>query len=324
MAKDRNCQPRSRQLSVEDLPESIVTNSPSATRLDLTPSSAVSTSDSQQPSLSLKSPIVRADSRNFRVLSENVITELIRQLPTLSGTEALLLSKMIANQLCRWSYPDLELKFRRSKITEKLSRASITVIDFECRSQAESGDVGRELSVHRYSSSVVVSDIVNPERPDEQLSCLWAPAYDGREGSTFSKEVEHIISVFKQSTGEGFQDKLAYTMAKMTINDMYRHYFDEWSPRYISCASAIQRACAWGIVAAKSKEVEYRLFAAALRCFINLQTGGQFGAEKQEGCIMESGDSLNNMCFVLTPFMDLCHRRIGTSSLTLVLIKRNW
>ena len=118
-----------------------------------------------------------------------------------------------------------------------------------------------------------MSNISDSENPDQQLGCLWAPTYDGREGTTFTKEADHILSVFRQCTGENsdYRDRYVDALAVMAVKPLYEKNFANWDTKIASTKAAIQRACAWGIVAAKSGEIEYRLFAASLSCFLNFE-----------------------------------------------------
>lgn len=247
---------------------------------------------------------------------EVVLSELIRQIPTLTGREALPLAQMITDQLRRWSWQAPVLTFRRTKITEHISHASVTLVDFECRTennlaQTDAFDTGR-LCYHRYISTLVMSEIADPDDPELRLSCLWAPAFEGKEGTTFEKESRHILSVFNQCSGTGndFRGRLASALGSISIGLLYEKYFDDWEPRFVSAAAAIQRACAWGIVAAKSTEIEYRLFAASLRCYLHLQI--QRNLQFQEKFNFSSDDGQRDLSYELIPFIKVSDTEIGS------------
>lgn len=230
------------------------------------------------------------------ITTDHVLSELIQQIPTLTGNEALPVSTMIANQLRRWRYPST-LTFRRTKIIEKLSRASVTIIDFEC-------SCTHSDPPQAYTSSIVMSDIIDPDHAESQVSCLWAPACDGKPGMTFMREADHILSVLIQGW-QGVKDaneRLRASVAAMAINYLYSRHFSSWSPMYGSPEAAIQRACAWGIVAAKSREIEYRLFAASLSCFLNSQINITLQTSDFDVSVQENR---NDLRFFLIPHFRL-------------------
>jgi hypothetical protein len=236
---------------------------------------------------------VHGDSRSSRITTDSMLSELIQQIPSFTGNEALPLSTMIADQLRRWDQDSI-LTFRRTKIIEKCSRASVTIVDFECASP--SSDQRRA-----YTSSIVMSDIIDPDRPESQVSCLWAPAYDGKSGTTFTREADHILSVLKQGWegGKDSNERLRTSVAAMAINYLYTHHFSCWSPLYGSPEAAIQRACAWGIVASKSRQLEYRLFAASLSCFLNSQINITLQTSDFDSSVPENR---NDLRFFLVPY----------------------
>jgi hypothetical protein len=241
-----------------------------------------------------------------------VLSELIRQIPSLTGKEALPLSQMITDQLRRWSWSQPQLTFRRTQITEKTSHASVTVIDFECSAFLENKS-NTQLGLHHYASTLVMSDIIDPEYPDLQLGCLWAPAYDGREGTTFTKEADHILSVFRQCDGEktDYRDKFVNAIAINAIRALYNKYFSTMNTHFASADAAIQRACAWGVIAAKSREIEYRLFAASLSCFLDIEL--QNSLEHREGDFdISIQRNENDLCCILTPVLKISDVEIRT------------
>jgi hypothetical protein len=238
-----------------------------------------------------------------------VLSELIRQIPSLTGKEALPLSQMITGQLRRWNWPHPRLTFRRTKIIENASQATVTVIDFECVSMLETPRPENPLETvqtpqHHYASTLVMSDIPDPESPELRLGCLWAPAHDGKEGVTFAKETEHILSVFRQCSANevDHRDKIAHAMAVMAIGNLYTKHFAGWEDHYASADAAIQRACAWGVVAAKSREVEYRLFAASLSSFLNFELKRSLPSQESYFEFSTQGSG-NDICCTLIPLI---------------------
>lgn len=245
------------------------------------------------------------------ITADYVLAELIQQIPSLTGNEALPLSQMIAHQLRRWKLKS-SLTFRRTKIIEKVSRASVTIIDFECAA------ISPAISSHTYVSSIVMSDILDPDHPESQLSCLWAPAFDGRNGITFAREADHILSVLRQGWegGKDSNERLRTSVAAMAVNYLYGRHFSSWTTVYTSPEAAIQRACAWGIVAAKSREVEYRLFAASLSCFLNSQINITLQSSDFDASVQ---DNRNDLRFFLVPYFRLFDMDLGTPSFSFEL-----
>jgi len=254
------------------------------------------------------------------VSQELVLSELIRQIPSLTGKEAMPLRQMITNQLRRWNWPNPQLIFRRTKVIEFVSGSSLTIIDFLCRSVSSTDPSGYHpfSQEHSYSSAIILSDIPDTENPDAQpISCLWAPAYDGKDGSTFSREPSNIFPVFKQASGNQntYDDRLVSSIATMAIEQLYSKHFTEWQPHFRSVDAAIQRACAWGIVGAKSREIEYRLFAASLSCLLNLQMTIALGNSELQGAVETEG---NDLCFTLRPIMTIEDVEVGEMTLAVV------
>jgi hypothetical protein len=238
-----------------------------------------------------------------------VLSELIRQIPSLTEKEALPLSQMITGQLRRWNWPHPRLTFRRTKIIENASQASVTVIDFECVSmlempRPESSLETLQIPQHHYASTLVMSDIPGPDSPELRLGCLWAPSHDGKEGVTFAKETEHILSVFRQCSDNevDHRDKIAHAMAVIAIGNLYAKHFAGWEDHYASANAAIQRACAWGVVAAKSREVEYRLFAASLSAFLNFELQRSLPSQESYFEFSAPGGG-NDICCILIPLI---------------------
>ena len=245
-----------------------------------------------------------------------VRSEMIRQIPSLAESDTLPLSQMITDQLRRWNSPQPHLVFRRTHIIEKTSRASVTIIDFECFSpqSQQSADVQGMASPrqHYYSSTLVMSDIIDPDHPERQLGCLWAPAYDGRGGATFVKEADHIVSVFRQCSGAmtDYRDCLVSALAINAIEPLYNRHFSEMDARFTSTDAAIRRACAWGVVAAKSREIEYRLFAASLSCFLSFEVQNSIGIRDRDLDYSLHGTQ-NDLSFMLTPTMKISDVELG-------------
>jgi len=157
-----------------------------------------------------------------------------------------------------------------------------------------------------------MSNISDSENPDLQLGCLWAPAYDGREGTTFTKEADHIVSVFRQCTGENsdYRDRYVNAVAVMAVKPLYEKKFANWDAKFTSTEAAMQRACAWGVIAAKSREIEYRLFAASLSCFLNFELQKVFALGETEFDVSVH-DNENDLCFALIPVMKISDVEAG-------------
>jgi hypothetical protein len=242
-----------------------------------------------------------------------VLSELVAQIPSLTGTEALPLSQMITDQLRRWKWPHANLSFRRTKVIEKRSRASVTIIDFQCVSGSQNLNAGSEVEpsqIKRYASTIVMSDIRNPGNPELQVSCLWAPAYEGKDGATFTKEADHLLSVLGQcwDGGADYNERLRTSVAAAAINDLYGKHFTHWNPHFVSAEAAIQRACAWGVVASKSREIEYRLFAASLSCFLNSQINFTLRNNDFDISLQQHQ---NDLCYLLVPVMKFYDEELG-------------
>lgn len=312
IARDRKCCPR----EIKGRSEPITPNSLSPTA----DKSVSPTRDSSRTTTKVGIEIDVIDQSAFRSDLKNelsgkfVLSELIGQIPSLTGAEALPLSQMITGQLRRWMWPQPSLTFRRTKIVEKASHASVTIIDFDCasgRSPTLNGgfDLGQFPS-HHYASTIVMSDIADPENPEGQVSCLWAPAYEGKDGATFSKESAHLLSVLGQcwEGGTDYNERLRRSVATAAINDLYGKHFTQWSPRFAYVEAAIQRACAWGVVAAKSREIEYRLFAASLSHFLNSQINFTLRNKEIEISLEECQ---NDLCYSLVPMIKLHNEELG-------------
>jgi hypothetical protein len=155
-----------------------------------------------------------------------------------------------------------------------------------------------------------MSDITNPENPEHPVSCLWAPAYEGKDGATFSKESAHLLSVLGHcwEGGADYNERLRTSVATAAINDLYGKHFTHWSPRFAYAEAAIQRACAWGIVAAKSREIEYRLFAASLSHFLNSQIN--FTLRNNE-FVVSLEQCQNDLCYLLVPVLKFHDEELG-------------
>ena len=251
--------------------------------------------------------------KTFGPTSEFVLSELTHQLSSLTREDAMPLSQMITHQLRRWNWPSPELTFRRTKIVEKASRASVTIIDFECSSLTSSPQATSEpKKTHQFTSTLVMSNILDPDNPELQLGCLWAPGFDGKEGTTFAKEAEHIVSVFKHCSGgeNGYRDRFVNAVAIMSVNPLYSKHFTNWDFRLGRPDAAIQRACAWGVVAAKSREIEYRLFAASLSCFLNFELHNNLAFHNQDFDI-SLAENKNDICCVLVPVITIADVEIG-------------
>jgi hypothetical protein len=242
------------------------------------------------------------DLRATGITADSVLSELIQQIPSLTGAEALPLSQMITDQLRRWKSP-AKLTFRRTKIIEKVSRASVTIIDFECRANVHPYD-------YTYVSSIVMSDIVDPAGPGSQVSCLWAPAYEGKDTITFAREADHLLSALTTDvTTYNGADRLRTSVVAMSVNCLYTRHFHGWSHAFSFREAAIQRACAWGIVAAKSKEVEYRLFAASLSCFLNSQINMTLQTSDFDASIERN---TNDLTLYLVPYFRIFETDLGS------------
>lgn len=251
--------------------------------------------------------------KNFGPASDFVLSELTLQLPSLTRVDAMPLSQMITQQLRRWNWPAPQLIFRRTKIVEKISQASVTIIDFECSSTVSGSASSSEPQMrHQFTSTLVMSNILDPNNPELQLGCLWAPGFDGKEGTTFSKEADHIMSVFRHCSGgeNGYRDRFVNAVAIMSISPLYSKHFTNWDPQLACPDAAIQRACAWGVVAAKSRETEYRLFAASLSCFLNFELHNNLAFHDQDFDI-SSAESKNDICCVLLPVIRIINAEIG-------------
>lgn len=229
-----------------------------------------------------------------------MLSELIRQLPKLTGTEALPISQMITDQLRRWKWSS-SLTFRRTKIIEKISNASVTIIDFKCVPSNP-----RQAQNLSYASTIVMSDIINPETPSEQISCLWAPAYDTIDTITFRKESTYLLSVIRQSwEGFTYNQRMRTSVAATAIHDLFSKYFVEWTQDFPSEDAALQRACAWGIVAANRSQVEYRLFAASLVCLLDTQINTSL-----RDTSAETEAFGNDICYTLIPHFKIYHKEL--------------
>jgi hypothetical protein len=152
-----------------------------------------------------------------------------------------------------------------------------------------------------------MSDIINPETPSEQISCLWAPAYDGKDPVTFRRESAHLLSVLRQCwEGCTYNERMRTSVAATAINDLFSKHFTDWTREFTSEDAALQRACAWGVVAAHTSKIEYRLFAASLVSLLNSQINSSLTDKS-----VEMEDLGNDMCYTLIPFfrihdIDLC------------------
>ena len=266
---------------------------------------------SNQPSSVLDA--LAEESREIQPLQQEfVLSELVRQIPAIALEEATPLSQMITDQLRKWIHANTKLTFRRTKICEQISQASVTIIDFECSShlQPRTGYFFREQPRQvRYTSTLVTSEIHDPDHPDRRLACLWAPAYDGKEGTVFSKEAEHLLSVFRQCLGDEREARYQFVqvVALTAIKPLFEERFSRWEEGFGCADAAVQRACAWGVVAAKSREIEYRLFAACLSAFLNFEVRKHLRGDNGPGNVSSVEHSENDLNFALVPVM-----RIGT------------
>lgn len=256
----------------------------------------------EKPVAEMAPPAIMEKDRTKGVSGDFVLSELIRQIPNLTGTEALPLSHMITDQLRRWKGSS-SLTFRRTKIIEKISNSSVTIIDFKCVT-----DNPRQASDLSYVSTIVMSDIINPDVPSEQISCLWAPAYDTVDTITFRKESTHLLSVLRQSwDGSTYNKRMRTSVAATAINDLFSKYFTEWTHGFPSEDAALQRACAWGIVAANRSQIEYRLFAASLVCLLNTQINTSLRDN-----LAEPEAFGKDICYMLVPHFKIYDTELGS------------
>jgi hypothetical protein len=243
-----------------------------------------------------------------------VVAQLRQQIPALDDTEATTLSQMLTPQLRKWTYPSTTLLFRRTKIRESTSTASVTIIDFECCAtlQPRTGFFFREQSRQvRWTSTLVTSHVPDAARPDDALTCLWAPAYDGKEGAAFGKEGEHLRSVFGGCVGMGDgRDRFLEIVALRGVGGLFERDFGRWEDGFGGVDEGVQRACAWGVVAAKSREIEYRLFAACLTAFLEFEVQRHRGGARVEAPVE------NDLLFNLVPAMRIGGVDVGILALS--------
>ena len=125
----------------------------------------------------------------------------------------------------------------------------------------------------------------------------------------FSKEAEHLLSVFRQCLGDEREARYQFVqvVALTAIKPLFEERFSRWEEGFGCADAAVQRACAWGVVAAKSREIEYRLFAACLSAFLNFEVRKHLRGDNGPGNVSSVEHSENDLNFALVPVM-----RIGT------------
>lgn len=100
------------------------------------------------------------------------------------------------------------------------------------------------------------------------------------------------------------RDKFLEIVALRGVGGLFERDFGRWEDGFGGVDEGVQRACAWGVVAAKSREIEYRLFAACLTAFL------EFEVKKQRGTRVELAAE-NDLLFNLVPAMRIGGVDIG-------------
>ena len=240
---------------------------------------------------------------------EFVFSELQRQLPSLEGYEIFALSQHLSERLRDvWNQIQISLAFRRIKVIENVSRASITVLDFQSVPQASVRTVPHPCQT--IVGTVIMSEVPDPTHPEMQPRCIWSQVNNGPDNDPFSTENSHLTSALPIHTSSRTQNVYGL-VAVRGLKQLYKHT-RFWNPGFTSAESAIQRACAWGIVSSVADKFEYRLFAASVTRFFEtyLDSVNRPSAER---FATSPDDNKNDLTYVLKPFVRVLDKDIGAS-----------
>jgi hypothetical protein len=243
---------------------------------------------------------------------ERIASELTRQFPSLSSEEILIFSLEVEEILNEWTYPDSKITFHRTKLTEKFSGESITVLDFECLDNSHfAGDNDRSLPQpllvphrHQYAGFLIVLR-------DTDFDRIEIPSYFypyGSKPDKFSVSEREIL--LKVLTWNRLHDDGIHNAITIdAICRLYKKDFRVWSPQYKSVDSAIQRACAWGLWMARKNKTNYSFFATCAALFLNMSLETILRGDVSE--IVPVDTKLNDLSYVLTPFFEIDEQKIG-------------
>ena len=275
------------------------------------------TDASQDPVIGVPPPSTILPSNSVPV--NFIFSELRRQLPSLEGYETYALSHHLNEQLQGvWKQNQVSMTFRRMKIVENISRASITLLDFHCVTQlplSSALPLGYGSSIqpstqtyNPITGTVVMSEVQDPTHPEMQPRCIWSHVENRLDVGTFMVERDYLISALPGHRATRTQ-KVYKSIAVLALKRIFK-CLHSWTPDFVSPEAAIQRACAWRIVSSAWDMFEYRLFAASLAwLFETFHNSADHPS--RNGIICSSDDNQNDLIYVLTPFVRIFDTDIG-------------
>jgi hypothetical protein len=282
----KDCKPR----SVERYkPESSSSGTPPTREID-DASSTYNTSYNHSPSQVPELP------RKVPSRPEIIISELMKQLPSLPESEAFDLGREVNRQLKSWMIKSKLsfLKFRRTHLCDTLSGAGVTILDYICHA-SESNDFSSMNGTVSFPQppKQIQGVIVIAQRDssgDQVPSLIHATAPFGNDSRNGPATQERFDLSFQLQLCSGHRsDELRMVLDAVFLEIYKGDWADDIPPINANCilpiaakestvdtglsqkSAAVKRVCAWGAVAALIRGDDYRFFSTcALGIFANL------------------------------------------------------
>lgn len=205
------------------------------------------------------------------------------------------LSEHINEQLQdRCKETQVSLTFRKIKVTESVSRASITILDFHCAPQLS------PLSIRVLDA--ITGTVVMSEVPEMHPKCIWSHLDNKTDMNLFSMERAYLLSALP-SNANNLSHKVHQSVAASELSAVYKR-LRGWNWMFDSTEAAIQRACAWGIVNSASDMFEYRLFAACVTRFFETHVTSR-NRPSRNHVTGSQAENENDLAYILTPFIEV-------------------
>lgn len=244
------------------------------------------------------SPIQAPERKRVPSRPEVIISELMKQLPSLPESEAFDLGRELNKQLKDWILRSRisSLKFRRTHLCDILSEARVTVLDYRCHAW-ESNDFSSldgTVSVPQLSKQVqgVIVIAQRNSSGDQIPSVVHATSlYRSDSFNGPSTQERFDLSLHLQLCSGNRSDELRMALDAAFLEIYKGEWDDGTQPVNASCIlprsaksttassglspkwAAVKRVCAWGAVSAWKKRDDYRFFSTcALGIFADLRS----------------------------------------------------